>query len=216
MNHRHDEILEAVWTAAENNNFTIDMIRKKCQIEFTNQDVRILEEKGLILSNADKILFSTRGEEKAKNIMRRHRLAEVLTSCILKLKNAEMEKVACQVEHYLEPEVEESICILLGHPEICPDGKPIPKGKCCHEELTQVNHTVVSLIKLNPGDKGKITYIKPGSHSNLLQLMSFGLSPGVIVTLHRQKPALCIKFENTELAIDHDVAQCIFVWKIIS
>jgi len=32
-----------------------------------------------------------------------------------------MEKVACKGEHRLEPEVEESICTLLGHPGVCPD-----------------------------------------------------------------------------------------------
>ena len=213
-NEKHDEILEAIWTSAENNKFTIDHIKKKCEIAFTIEDISELENEGLIVSNADKILFSASGEEKAKKIMRRHRLAEVLMSSILKLKNAEMEKVACQVEHCLQPEVEESICTLLGHPEICPDGKPIPKGKCCRKGLKQINNSVVSLTDLEPGENGKITYIKPGSHSNLHQLISFGLSPGVIVTLHRKNPAFCIKFENTELAIDEEIAKNIFVWKI--
>lgn len=214
MNERHDEILEAIWTCAENNKFTLDDVKKKCEIVFTDEDISALKEKGLIVTTADKILFSVSGEEKAKKIMRRHRLAEVLMNSILRLKNAEMEKVACQVEHYLEPEVEESICTLLGHPEICPDGKPIPKGKCCRKGLRKIDRTVVSLTELEPGEKGKITYIKPGTHSNLHQLISFGLNPGVIVTLHRKSPVFCIKFENTELAMDEGIADNIFVWKI--
>jgi len=56
--------------------------------------------------------------------------------------------------------------------------------------------------------------MKPGSHSNLHKLISFGLNPGVIVKLHRKKPAFCIKFENTELAIDEQIAANIFVWKV--
>ncbi len=214
MSEKHDEILESIWKSAEINQFTIDSIRKKCHIEFTGKDIEDLEKEGLIVTNADKILFSTRGEEKAKQIIRRHRLAEVLVSSILRLKNSEMEKVACQVEHSLEPEVEESICILLGHPDVCPDGKPIPKGKCCQKGLKKINNYVVSLTDLEPGEKGKITYIKPGSHSNLHQLISFGLIPGVIVTLHRKKPAYCLKFENTELAIDEEIMKNIFVWKL--
>jgi DtxR family transcriptional regulator, Mn-dependent transcriptional regulator len=96
------------------------------------------------------------------------------------------------VEHYLVPEVEEFICIFLGYPELCPDGKPIPKGKCYHDGLKQVNTRVTSLTELQPGEKGKITYIKSGSHSNLRQLIPFGLNLGVVVRLHRKNPAFCI------------------------
>ena len=113
-------------------------------------------------------------------------------------------------------EVEESICTLLGHPEVCPDGKPIPRGKCCRKRLKVINNIVVSLRELHPGEKGKIAYIKPGSHSNLHQLMSIGLQPGIVVSVHRVNPAFCIKFEETELAIDEELASNIFVWKIDS
>lgn len=212
----HDEILEAMWSAEENKKFSIDEIKKLCAVEFTDEDLSELEFMNLIVKNKNKILFSSKGKELAENIMRRHRLAEVLMSSILKLKNSEMERVACQVEHYLVPEVEESICTLLGHPEICPDGKPIPKGKCCHDGLKQVTNVVVSLVELKPGEQGKITYIKPGNHSNLHKLISFGLNPGVVVTLHRQRPAFCIKYENTELAMDEKIAENIFVWKLPS
>ncbi|MBW2219889.1 MAG: FeoA domain-containing protein, partial [Deltaproteobacteria bacterium] len=109
---------------------------------------------------------------------------------------------------------EESICTLLGHPGVCPDGKPIPMGKCCRKRLKVVDNIVVSLNELRPSEKGKITYIKPGSHSNLHQLMSIGLQPGIVVTVHRTNPAFCIKFENTELAMDEELARNIFVWKI--
>ena len=146
--------------------------------------------------------------------MRRHRLAEVLVSSILRLKDSAMEEVACKVEHSLDPEVEESISTLLGHPEICLDGKPIPKGRCCRKNLKTVGNTVVSLAELKPGERGKITYIKPGSHSNLHQLISMGLQPGIAVTVHRTNPAFCVKYENTELALDKEIAKNIFVWRL--
>jgi DtxR family Mn-dependent transcriptional regulator len=44
--------------------------------------------------------------------------------------------------------------------------------------------------------------------------MSIGLQPGIVVSVHRVNPAFCIKFENTELAIDEELAGNIFVWKI--
>ncbi len=214
MTEKHDEILEAMWACAENNSTSIKDIKKRCAVDFNDPDLNDLVKKGLIEKGTDTLTLSKTGKDKARHIMRRHRLAEVLISSVLHLKSAEMEKVACQVEHSLEPEVEEAICTLLGHPEICPDGKPIPRGRCCKQGLDKISSTVVSLTKLDPGETGKITYIKPGSHAILHQLISFGLNPGVKVTVHRENPAFCIKFENTELALDKEIAANIFVWKL--
>ncbi|MBW1893890.1 MAG: metal-dependent transcriptional regulator [Deltaproteobacteria bacterium] len=214
LNEKQEEIMEAIWGAGENSMHSIEAIKKRCVVDFSEEDLLELEKQGLIVSGSDKILFSSQGKSIAEAIMRRHRLAEVLVSSVLKLKNSSMEEVACKVEHCLAPEVEESICTLLGHPGVCPDGKPIPMGKCCRKRLKVVDNIVVSLNELRPSEKGKITYIKPGSHSNLHQLMSIGLQPGIVVTVHRTNPAFCIKFENTELAMDEELARNIFVWKI--
>jgi len=214
LTEKQEEIMEAIWRSGEMKNHAIDAIKKKCDVNFNDEDIKELERMRLIASNNDKVLFSRKGKRLAECIIRRHRLAEVLVSSILNLKSSEMEKVACSVEHGLAPEVEESICILLGHPGICPDGKPIPQGKCCKKRLRVVNNTVVSLGELESGEKGRITYIIPDSHSNLHRLMSFGLHPGVIVSVHRTSPAFCIKFGNTELAIDKDIAKNIYVWKV--
>jgi len=214
LTEKQEEIIEAIWCAGEYKNYSIDAVKKRCVVDFTEADLAELEKKGMIVLTSDKILFSGDGKTRAETIIRRHRLAEVLVSSILRLKDSSMEKVACKVEHCLEPEVEESICTLLGHPGVCPDGKPIPRGRCCKKMLKVVDNTVVSLIELKASEKGRITYIKPGSHSNLHQLISMGLQPGVVVTVHRVNPAFCIKFENTELALDEEIARNIFVWRV--
>ncbi|MBU0995976.1 MAG: metal-dependent transcriptional regulator [Proteobacteria bacterium] len=213
LTEKQEEILEAIWVAGEYKDFSVEGIKKRCAVDFSEDDLYILRNKSLIISSVDMIMFSGEGKKIAEAIIRRHRLAEVLVSSILKMKSADMEEVACKVEHSLVPEVEEAICTLLGHPEICPDGKPIPKGKCCVKRLKEISNTVVSLISLKPGEKGKITYIRPGNHSNLHQLMSLGLHPGILVTVHRTSPAFCIKFDNTELAMDELIAKNIFVWR---
>jgi DtxR family Mn-dependent transcriptional regulator len=213
LNERHEEILEAIWVAREKNKSTIDAVRANCAIEFSDRELAELERcKMVMLSNGD-MHFTHEGEKLGEAIIRRHRLAEVLVTSILKVKKSKMDEIACEVEHSLQEEVEESICTLLGHPEMCPDGKPIPPGNCCRKESKEVVNTVTSLIDLVPGEQGRITYIKPGSHSNLHQLLSFGLSPGVTVTVHRVSPAFCVKCENTELALDPEIVRNIFVWK---
>ena len=214
LHDKQDEILEAIWGAGENKDYSIDAVKNRCCVSFSEAELGELEAKGLIVFSEDKILFTSEGKRFAEAIIRRHRLAEVLVFSILQLKDARMEEVACKVEHSLIAEVEESICTLLGHPEICPDGKPIPKGKCCQKGLKEVSNIVVGLNELLPSEKGKITYIKPSSHSILHQLMALGLQPGTVVTVHRSSPAFCIKFENTELALDEEIVKNIYVWKL--
>lgn len=215
MEQKHEEILEAVLCASECGRYTLEDVKRHCCVDFSDEDIAELERQGLLVTSSGKILFSQEGKAHAEKILRRHRLAEVLLKSILKLKNSEMEKIACEVEHSLLPEVEESICTLLGHPGVCPDGKPIPKGPCCHAGQRTISNTVVGLNELQPGEKGTITYIKPGSHSNLQQLISLGLNPGVVVTVHRKTPAFCIKYEQTELALDDEIVKNIFVWKVL-
>jgi DtxR family transcriptional regulator, Mn-dependent transcriptional regulator len=211
-----EEILESLWKAAEKGEDRLPGIRSFCAVDFDDEDLNGLADLHLIRMTGDQVLLTNQGRKMAECIVRRHRIAEVLVVSILKHKTAEMERIACEVEHSLQPEVEEAICTLLGHPEFCPDGKPIPQGACCRKRVREVSQTVVSLEKLKPGDSGKVTYIKPSSHAILEQLLSFGLSPGVIVTLTQSRPVFCVKFENTELALDREIVKNIFVWKIDS
>jgi DtxR family Mn-dependent transcriptional regulator len=214
LNEKQEEILESIWSVSDRQNNTIEAVRKRSSVDFTDADLDELEQQNLIVRDQDKISLANKGKAIAEIIIRRHRLAEILVSSILKLKQSDMEEMACKVEHSLLPEVEESICTLLGHPEFCPDGKRIPRGRCCSGKLKAIDSSIVSLKELAPGERGKITYIKPDSHSGFHKLISFGLHPGVVVTVHRKNPAFCIKFENTELALDENVAANIYVWKL--
>ena len=76
-----------------------------------------------------------------------------------------------------------------------------------------VDKIAVGLDELRSSESDRITDTKSGSHSNLHQLTFFGLQPGVGVTVPRVNPTFCIKFENTELAIDEEIARNIFVLK---
>ncbi|MBF0410771.1 MAG: metal-dependent transcriptional regulator [Candidatus Riflebacteria bacterium] len=214
LTEKEEEILEAMWKSEEEKNFSIESIKKFCVTEFSDVDMNKLETNGFIGRKSDQLLFSTEGRIAAEGIIRRHRLAEVLVTSILKLKQTEMEEIACKVEHCLLPEVEEAICTLLGHPDICPDGRTIPPGKCCQEGIRSVGRVVLALFELEPGESGKLTYIKPENQTIFQQLLAIGLRPGVLVTVLRKFPAFCVRFENTELALDDNIAQNIFVWRL--
>ncbi len=209
-----EEILEAIWTMDEQGDSSLEGIRRRCPIEVQQEDLELLEKRQLITREADRVLLTYDGRLEGRSVVRRHRLAESLFATILDIDAEKREAVACEVEHNLLPEVEEAICTLLGHPTLCPDQKPIPPGRCCDSKRTMTSTVIVSLADLEPGDQGRITFIKPKDHARLHRLTSFGLTPGTIVEVHQRFPAFCIRYEGTELAINHDAAEDIYVTKM--
>jgi DtxR family Mn-dependent transcriptional regulator len=87
---------------------------------------------GLVEFHGGQVAFTPRGEERARSVIRRHRLAERLFMDVLAIRDeGSIEKNACTFEHILSPEVTDRICTFLGHPRTCPHGSPIPEGGCC-------------------------------------------------------------------------------------
>jgi putative ABC transport system ATP-binding protein len=80
----------------------------------------------------DVIYFTEKGRRRAEDVIRRHRLAEVLFIKTFHVADeAEVEEQACKFEHILSAEATDRICTFLGHPLTCPHGSPIPRGACC-------------------------------------------------------------------------------------
>jgi len=215
MEHFKEEILEAIWDADEEKKSSIEEIQKYCpEVTLDEKKLKSFAGEGFIRLEEDQVFFTPKGREAARQIARRHRLSECLMGYVLNLDPETMERVACETEHSLLPEVEESICTLLGHPETAPDGTPVPPGNCCSNGSRTVEKTIVSIFGCEPGDELKIAYVKSKSHSRLQQLSSFGIVPGLRIRLLQKSPAYCIQFENTEIAVDQEIAGDIFVWKV--
>ena len=66
------------------------------------------------------------GDAQARQIVRRHRLAEVLFHQVLELPMEVTEAEACRVEHVLTPQATAAVCSFLGHPPLCPHGRSDP------------------------------------------------------------------------------------------
>jgi putative ABC transport system ATP-binding protein len=87
---------------------------------------------GLVTVENGHEAFTPKGESRARDVIRRHRLAERLFMDVLSIRDErEIESSACKFEHILSPEVTDRMCTLLGHPVACPHGSPIPRGECC-------------------------------------------------------------------------------------
>ncbi len=209
-----EEILEAVWTAEEASDQTFQKVQELCpKVDIVAEHLESLQQSDLIRTENNSIFFTSKGREIARKVVRRHRLTECLMGYVLNLDPETMERVACETEHSLLPEVESSICILLGHPELAPDGTRVPPGDCCTNGSRQIEKTIVCISDCEPGERIKIAYIRSNSHERLQQLSAFGIMPGLRVRLLQKNPAYCLQFENSEIAIDKEIALDLYVWK---
>lgn len=215
MNSREiEEVLEAVWTAEEAGDQSFDKVARRCHVPLDEGMIRELERMGYLGFRDGKSILTERGRNRAAEIIRRHRLAERLLADVLNMGVDETEASACEFEHALVPEVTESICTLLGHPRECPHGTPIPEGPCCREARSVIRGVAIPLTRLEVGQRSRVAYLRSGSHERLSRLLSLGISPGTMLELNQVSPAYVVRLgeEETEIALEEDVAADVFVW----
>jgi DtxR family Mn-dependent transcriptional regulator len=209
---KEDELFEIIWTLREEGKPTIDQIVQSCTLPDCQKILKDLAKNDWIDIKGDIIELFPKGEKRARELVRRHRLSLRMFYDLFLLDGAEAE--ACKFEHILSPEVTDSVCTLLGHPPNSPDGKPIPRGQCCAMFKQEMKPLVGPLADLMPGDQAKIVFITPGSHSRLDRLSAMGVVPGSIVKLHQKKPSYVIQLGETMVAVDKDITKEIFVKKV--
>ncbi|MCX7661972.1 MAG: ferrous iron transport protein A, partial [Candidatus Omnitrophica bacterium] len=92
-------------------------------------------------------------------------------------------------------------------------GNPIPSGSCCLKAKDKVESIVVSLDKLLPGETAKIVYVLTHIHPQLHRLMSLGIVPGANILVHQNFPSFIIQVEETQIALEKEIARDIYVKK---
>jgi DtxR family Mn-dependent transcriptional regulator len=209
---KEDELFEIIWTLREEGKVTLDQIIQSCTISDCGNILNDLASHGWIEIRDQSVQLLPKGDTRARELVRRHRLSLRMFYDLFSLDGAEAE--ACKFEHILSPEVTDSVCTLLGHPPNAPDGKPIPRGKCCTMFRQELKPLVAPLADLVPGERAKIVFITPESHSRLDRLSAMGVVPGSVVKLHQKKPSYVIELGETMIAVDKDITKEIFVKKI--
>jgi DtxR family Mn-dependent transcriptional regulator len=92
-----------------------------------SQTVARMERDGLLHVLGDRQLALTdAGRALATRVMRKHRLAECLLVSVIQMPWEEVHIEACRWEHVISESVERRLYELLGHPDRCPHGNPIP------------------------------------------------------------------------------------------
>ena len=127
---RFDHVLEELWLCAE-----IGRRAKLARFHSLDADpertIQRLAVLGLVAVHDSEVDLTDRGTRRARDVVRRRRLAERLFTDTFSIANAEADSQACKFEHIISPELDERICSFLGHPKTCPHGRPIPPGPCC-------------------------------------------------------------------------------------
>ena len=183
-----EEYCETIFELAEDG---IDVIQARIveRLEVSrpavSEMIRKMDGAGLIKMDGNKVLLTSKGKSLAKQVVRRHRLAERFLTDILGLSWAEAHHEAGKWEHVVSPRVEAAFIRMLEDPTTCPHGNPIPgseyqapKGTSSLCEVVVGDRFTVERIpeelefqpgllefleesNLIPGANGKVTAVSP-------------------------------------------------------
>ena len=205
-----DEVLERLWYAREEQRAIESIAGLKLNGEASSA-VRDLCEAKLVRMNGEGVELTNDGVERARGIVRRHRLAEILFTQVLDVDIHEAEKSACEFEHILAERVVDRVCTFLGHPPSCPHGHAIPQGSCCQVYSKKVDPLITRLIDLPLGGSGSVVFIAPKHVSRLNKLAAFGVVPGSLIRLVERKPSVVLSCGQTSLAVEDEIGKEIYV-----
>ena len=209
LDEKAEELLETLWIRTEE--------KKEASVSLDDlgttekEPVKQLVEAGYIDLADNRIKLIAKGRPIARSVVRRHRLAERLLTDVLGTKDTLIHEKACKFEHLLDRGLDESICTLLGHPKICPHGKPIPPGRCCRQKPAPAQKLVSPLSQIAQGKRGKVAYVYAPESSQLQKLMAMGILPGAPIVLIQNFPSYVFQVSQTQFAVDKDIADAIYV-----
>lgn len=159
------------------------------------------------------ISLTPKGNRAAKTLVRRHRLSERFLTDVLGLDWESAHREACKLEHVISPEVEERLAEMLGNPETCPHGHPIPDED---GHIKEDAEEVRPLCDLCANEKGCIARVDEEEPKLLQYLASLGMLPDVDIEVKEVAPfggPLLVKVGDTQYALGREVASKIWTRK---
>ena len=159
----------------------------KVSLSFINEAVEELKKGGLVQSQQNFFRLTEKGEENAKDILRKHLIFENYFKKT-RTKN-EAHKIAHILEHYVSEEVLNNI-----------------------KKLSTFKEEGIYLTKLKLRKKGLITNIMISDNGLFERVVSMGIVPGEEVMITSEvSNAIIIKIKNKKFALDKDIARKIKV-----
>lgn len=205
-----EEYLQAVYTLADEGGHVIGArLAKFLRISpaAVSEMVHRLERDGLLqLDERKEVRLTERGFTAASSIIRRHRLAERMLVDLLGYEWWKTHEEAERFEHAMSPEMEERLVRVLGDPQTCPHGNPMPGT---------TPRPTRPLERLTVGERATVERIpdqfehEPGF---LEYLDTQGVRPGVTLEMIEQRPRLLrVRVNGTERSLRPDCGQKVWM-----
>ncbi|MDP9228658.1 MAG: metal-dependent transcriptional regulator [Actinomycetota bacterium] len=151
------------------------------------------------------VRLTPQGEQLALEVIRHHRLIELLLAEVLGMPWDRVHEEAEVLEHHISEELEELIAAKLGQPLRDPHGDPIPS-----RELDIAADEAVSLGELEVGGGGVFERVSDSDPEMLRYLDSRGIRPGAELRVTAREPfdgPVVIRVDGAEHALGAPLAR---------
>ena len=169
-----------------------------------------LEADGLVERGEQKeAILTAEGAERAKRVVRKHRLIERLLTDFMGYTAAESHVHADELGDTFTDDMIERINVRLDRPDRCPHGWPVDT-----EFEQRENAELLPLAELAPGRDAEIVRLAEHDGDLLHWFYDEGLVPGTPVTVRKAQPAagqLTILLDGAERPITEKAADGIYV-----
>ena len=146
--------------------------------------VRKLHNEGMVAETTGPVRLTEEGRRVAESVVRRHRLAERFLADVLALPWIKVHEEAGSWEHVISSDVEAAMRRVMGDPQTCPHGNPIPG-------MGYVAPETVAIGEMEAGDRGVVERISEELESDL-EMMGFldesGIRPGLALEIVGRTP----------------------------
>ncbi len=149
------------------------------------------------------------GEKIALEVIRHHRLLERYLAEAMGYTWDQVDAEAEKLEHVISEEFEARIDALLGHPQTCPHGDPIPRA-----DGTLVEERLRALSDCRPGETVAIGRVKDEDAAVLRDLSARAMRLGSVVTvvaLDDIDRLLTVRVADREHVVGPSLAGSVFV-----
>lgn len=155
------------------------------------------------------VQLTEEGRRIALNVIRRHRLLERLLVDVLGVEWCRVHELACSLEHWINENITKKIENILGSPNKCPHGNPIPtEGGKIPEEDERL------LLEVSVGERVVVSRILEEGHVTLSYLEGVGVKPESLIEIIERSPLndlITVRVDGKVHAISRGTASLIMV-----
>lgn len=185
-----------------------------------SQTVARMERDGLLVVEEDRqITLTDKGFGLARDVMRKHRLAECLLTEVIGLEWDKAHDEACRWEHVISADVERRLVKILDTPTFSPYGNPIPGLRELGIPGDQTPfrlgvHSLADHLTLHGDGEARLQRLSENLQANaeiFAGIAEIGLRPGLTFHATAVPDGVEIQLDGAALVIDVRIAELIFV-----